>query len=202
MACPLHRPAFVALALALACAGAHAQSAAAPAPAASPAKKELVQRVLKLQQPGVDRLATAMTEEPALLLGGHASEIIAAKVTRERQEAIAREVRDEIQKYLKETAPQVRKSAQQLAPGTIGPMLEAQFSEEELKQIIVLLESPAFAKYQQFGGEMQQALQARLVAETRATVEPRVQALEKAIGDKLKAVTSAPATKAPARAAK
>lgn len=219
------RPSLLALALALSCGGAFAQSTTAPAapaaaapaaaspqapaqPPASPAKKELVQRVLKLQQGGVERLATAMTEEPALLLGGRASEVIAAKIPRERQEAIAKEVREEIQKYLKETVPQVRKSAQQLAPATIGPMLEAQFSEDELKQVIALLESPAFAKYQQFGGEMQQALQGKLVAETKASVEPRVQALEKAIGDKLKAATStpaaapAPATKAPSKAAK
>ena len=38
---------------------------------------------------------------------------------------------------------------------------------------------------------MQQALQAKLVADTRGTVEPRVQALEKAIGDRLKAATQA-----------
>lgn len=174
---------------------------AAPAPAAaSPAKKELVQRILKLQQGGVERLATAMTEEPAILLAERASQVIAAQVPKEKQEALAKEVQVELQKYLKDTVPQVRKSAQQLAPTTIGPLLESKFSEDELRQVATILESPAYAKYQGLSSELQQALQVKLVSDTRSTVEPRVQALEKAIGDKLKAATqaAAPAAKTPA----
>jgi uncharacterized protein len=203
-------PFAAAIALLLASTGAFAQASApapttpsataAPAAAAapsSPAKKELIGRVLKLQQVGIERLATAMTEEPAVVLGGQASEVIVARVPKERQEAVAKEIQVEVQKYLKDTVPQVRKSAQQLAPATIGPVLEAKLSEDELRQIVTLLESPAYAKYQQLTGEMQQALQAKLVADTRGTVEPRVQALERAIGERLKAATAeaaAPAT--------
>lgn len=196
-------PFAAAIALLLASTGAFAQAStpapttpsatAAPAAAAapaSPAKKELIGRVLKLQQSGIERLATAMTEEPAVVLGGQASEVIAARVPKERQEAVAKEIQIEVQKYLKDTVPQVRKSAQQLAPATIGPVLEARLSEDELRQIVTLLESPAYAKYQQLTGEMQQALQAKLVADTRGTVEPRVQALEKAIGERLKAAAT------------
>lgn len=204
-------PSAAAFVLSIAATSAFAQStpAAAPAPEAaaapaSPAKKELVQRVLKLQQPGIERLATAMTEDPAVVLGGRASEIIAAKVPKDKQEAVAKEVQGEMQKYLKDTVPLVRKSAQQLAPVTIGPMLESKFSEEELRQVVTLLESPAYAKYQQLSGEMQQALQAKLVADTRGTVEPRVQALEKAVGDRLSAATgtASAAPKAAPKAAK
>lgn len=181
-----------------------AADAAAPAAAgapASPAKKELVQRLLKLQQPGIERLATAMTEEPAVILADRASNLIAARVPKERQEALAKDIQGDVQKYLKDTVPQVRKSAQQLAPTTIGTLLESKFSEDELRQVVAILESPAYAKYQQLSGEMQQSLQSKLVADTRATVEPRVQALEKTIGDKLQAATqaasapAAPATK-------
>lgn len=208
-----HRPA-LALALVLVTAGAHAQSTPVPAaPAAttapapsSPAKKELVQRVLKLQQSGIERLATAMTEEPAVLLVERASMVIAANVPKERQEALSKEIQAEVQKYLKDTVPQVRKSAQQLAPLTIGAVLENKFSEDELRQVVAVMESPAYAKYQQLSGEMQQALQAKLVGDTRTTVEPRVQALEKAVSDRLKAGTQAlaPAAKpaAPAKPAK
>jgi uncharacterized protein len=183
--------------LALFTSGALAQNVPQPpAEAASPAKKELVQRLLKLQQPGVERLATAMTEEPAVVLAERATNLIVARVPKERQETVAKDIQGEVQKYLKDTVPQVRKSAQQLAPATIGPLLEAKFSEDELRQVVGILESPAYAKYQQLSGEMQQALQAKLVAETRASVEPRVQALEKAIGDKLQAATQAAASPA------
>lgn len=162
-----------------------------PAEAASPAKKELVQRLLKLQQPGIERMATAMTEEPAVVLANEAANLIATRVPKERQEAVAKDVQGEVQKYLKDTVPQVRKSAQQLAPATIGPLLESKFSEDELRQVVGILESPAYAKYQQLSGEMQQSLQVKLVAETRATVMPRVQALEKTLSEKLQAATQA-----------
>lgn len=199
------------LLLSLTSLAAHAQSPPAPAtpsaaaaPAASapssPAKKELIQRVLKLQQGGIERLATAMTEEPAFLLAERASEIIAAQVPKDKQEAVAKEVQNELQKYLKDTVPVVRRSAQQLAPATIGSVLDSKFSEDELRQVVALLESPAYGKYQQLSTEMQQSLQTRLVSDTRATVEPRVQALEKALGERLKAATAS-ASPAPAKPA-
>lgn len=185
------------LLLSLTALASHAQSTPAAAPAAaaasSPAKKELIQRVLKLQQGGIERLATAMTEEPAVLLADRASAIIAAKVPKDRQETVAKEVQSELQKYLKDTVPLVRRSAQQLAPATIGAVLESKFNEDELREIVAMLESPAYGKYQQLSGEMQQSLQARLVSDTRATVEPRVQALEKTLGERLTAATSAAA---------
>lgn len=200
----LHRPT-LALALVLVTASAHAQTTPAPAtPAAtaasapaSSAKKELVQRVLKLQQSGIERLATAMTEEPAVLLVERASAVIATSVPRERQEAISKEIQTEVQKYLKDTVPQVRKSAQRLAPSTIGAVLDNKFSEDELRQIVAVMESPAYAKYQRLSGEMQQALQTKLVGDTRATVEPRVQALEKTLGERLRVATQASAPAAP-----
>lgn len=198
---PFPRAAAILLSIAATSAFAQSTPAADATAPASAAKKELVQRILKLQQPGIERLATAMTEDPALVLGGRASEIIAAKVPKEKQEAVAKELQGEMQKYLKDTVPLVRKSAQQLAPVTIGPMLESKFSEEELRQVVALLESPAYAKYQQLSGEMQQALQAKLVADTRSTVEPRVQALEKAVGERLNAATGT-ATPAPKAASK
>lgn len=185
----------VSLLLSLTALASQAQSTPAAAPAAaaasSPAKKELIQRVLKLQQSGIERLATAMTEEPALVLADRASEIIAAKVPKDRQETVAKEVQSELQKYLKDTVPLVRRSAQQLAPATIGAVLESKFNEDELREIVAMLESPAYGKYQQLSGEMQQSLQAKLVSDTRATVEPRVQALEKTLGERLTAATSA-----------
>ena len=194
---PLARTVGLPLLLSLTTLASHAQSTPATAPAAaaapSPAKKELIQRVLKLQQGGIERLATAMTEEPAVLLADRASEIIAAKVPKDRQETVAKEVQSELQKYLKDTVPLVRRSAQQLAPATIGAVLESKFNEDELREIVAMLESPAYGKYQQLSGEMQQSLQARLVSDTRATVEPRVQALEKTLGERLTAATSAAA---------
>ena len=48
-----------------------------------------------------------------------------------------------------------------------------------------MLESPAFSKFQQFGGDMQKVLAEKLVTETRPQVEPKVRALEEGIARRL-----------------
>jgi hypothetical protein len=83
--------------------------------------------------------------------------------------------------------PVVRDRAVALAPATIGPLLEQRFSEDELRQIIAILESPVNAKFQQLAPEMQRALGERLIAETQSTVEPKVQALRQALSRRIEA---------------
>jgi hypothetical protein len=68
-----------------------------------------------------------------------------------------------------------------LAPSTIGALLESKFTEDELKQLIAIVESPVNRKYQQMGGELQNALGQKLVAQTQVTVEPKLKALEQSI---------------------
>ncbi len=81
------------------------------------------------------------------------------------------------------TTPARRKPdrAVKLAPTTIGPILEEKMSEDELKQLIGWLESPAAKKYQQIGGELQQAMGQKLVAEAGPLLTPKLQALEQKV---------------------
>ena len=102
----------------------------------------------------------------------------------------------------------MRERAVQLAPSTVGALLEEKFSEDELKQLIAIIESPVNLKFLQLGGEMQKALIDKLVAETQSAIEPKVKALELAIGKRLAQATPAEAApkaakpaKAPAKAA-
>jgi len=160
----------------------HAQT---PPAASSPAKKELVARILKLQQPGIEAMARGLIEQPAMELMNGAANAIGARVPKDKQEAMAREIQAELQKFVEETAPAVQKRAVALAPTTIGAMLEDKFSEDELKQIVGIIESPVYGKFQRMGEEMQKSLIEKLVTDTRPTVEPKVRALEQSIGKRL-----------------
>ena len=73
----------------------------------------------------------------------------------------------------------------------MSPLLEQRFSEDELRQIIAMLESPVNAKYQSMAGEMQRTLGTKVVAETRATIEPRFKALEESVNKRLRAALPA-----------
>ena len=82
----------------------------------------------------------------------------------------------EVKKYVDEAYPLVRDRALKLAPSTIGAALEAKMSEDELKQLLAWLESPADKKYQQLGRRAAQRLRARSWSPKRAPlVEPKLQ---------------------------
>lgn len=172
--------------------GAAALSAQAQAPAGSAAKKEYIARIIKQQQPGIEGMARSLAEQPAMELMGNAGNALPLRVPKDKQEAVAKEIHGDVQKYLDETVPLVRASAVKLAPATIGSVLEAKFSEDELKQLATMLESPVYSKFQGLGEEMQKALADKVVTETRASVEPKVRVLEQTVGKRL-GMTQSPA---------
>jgi hypothetical protein len=172
-------------------AGAWAQTAAA-----SPEKKALVARVLALQQPAIENIAQALAEQPAAQMMQQANLVLQSRVPSEKREAVARQIQVELKRYLDQSVPIVREQAVKLAPSTIGALLDEKFSEEELKQLLAIIESPVNRKFQQLGGDMQKALGEKLVADTRDQVTPMARTLELAIGKTLG--IEAPPASAPA----
>jgi hypothetical protein len=171
-----------------------AAPAAAPAAAAlptSPAKKELVKKALQLQQAGIESIGIAMANQAA----GQLLQIVTPAITRlpeEKRQGVATELQAEVRKFQGEVTPILRASATKWAPSTLGTALEERLTENELKTLIAWLESPVSRKYQQLSGEAQQALTQKIVAETRAQVEPKLKALEQAMMAKLKTASEAP----------
>lgn len=182
------------LALLLAAGVVQAQTSAPSASAPSASKKELVARILTLQQAAIEQTAQTLVERPAMVLQQQAGLALQTRVPPEKREAIAKQVQLDLNKYVDEVGPVVRQQAVKLAPSTIGALLESKFTEDELKQLIAIVESPVNRKYQQMGGEMQNALGQKLVAQTQATVEPKVKALEQSIAKHL-GLSAPPANK-------
>lgn len=190
----------VAIGLAVLTAQAQAQTPTqAPAAAPSAAKKELVARILKQQQAAIENMGRTLAEQPAAEIMDNAAAALPARVARDKQQAVAKQIHDDVQAYLNEAVPLVQGSAVKLAPTTIGPVLEQNFTEDELKQLVAMIESPIYAKFQQLGPDMQKALADRVIAETRGTIEPKVRTLEQAVGKRLG--VGSPAATPPAAAA-
>jgi hypothetical protein len=161
---------------------------------AAPGKKELVAKVLQLQQPGIEMMARNMTEQPALQMMQQAS-VALQRLPADKREAVARDIEADVRKYAEETVPLVRERAVKLAPSTIGALLEERFTEDELQQIIAILESPVNRKFQGMAQDMQRAIAAKLVAETKPLVDPKVLALQASVAKRL-GVAPAPAASA------
>ena len=175
---------FVALALLLPSLHAQAQS--------TPAKKALVARILKLQQPGIEGVARTLAERPALDMLDRAGAALSTRVPADKREAVGKEIQADVKKYLDETVPLVRDRAVKLAPTTIGAVLEEKFSEAELKNLADFLESPAYIRFQQLGSDMQKSLVEKLLADTRSIVEPKINALDQTVAKRL-GITAPPA---------
>lgn len=171
---------------------AHAQTASTPPASVSPAKKELIQKLLVLQQPGVENLARTMVEQPAVQMMQAAGRALQQQVPAEKREAIGKSIEADVRKYVDESLPIVRERAVKLAPSTIGTAMEEKFNEDELRQLIGWLESPVYKKYTQVGAEIQNTFAQKLVSDARPAIEPRLQALEA----KVRANLSVPADSA------
>ena len=167
---------------------AHSQTATPTAtPAAmpaSPAKKELVAKLLKLQQPGIENMARQLVEQPARQMLQQAGPAL-QRLPAERRDAVARDIEADVRKYFEESAPIVVSRAVNLAPSTIGVLLEERMSEDELREVISILESPVNRKFQGMAGDMQRAIGEKLIAETRGEIESKVRTLDQVVARRL-----------------
>jgi len=181
---------------------AHAQTTPATTPS-SPAKKELVQKVLALQQAGIEGLARNLVEQPAAAMMQAAGRAL-QQVPADKRDAVGKSIEADVKKYVEEATPIVRERAIKLAPSTIGAAMDEKFTEDELKQLVAWLESPVNKKYAQVSPEIQKSFVEKLVAEARPTVEPKLQALENkvrtSLGVPAASVAPASAGSAPAKA--
>ena len=166
----------VAVAAALFASAAAAQATASTVPS-SPAKKELVQKILVLQQPEIENVARSIVERPAAQMMQEAGLAMQRQVPPEKREAMGKAIEAEVKKYIEEAYPLVRERAVRLAPSTLGAALEEKFSEDELKELLRWLESPVNKKFQTLG-PVRNAFVQKVLAESVAAVDPKVGALD------------------------
>ncbi len=166
------------------------------------AKSELISKILLLQRPAIEGIATALAQQPAAQMMQGASVALQTRVAPDKREAIGKEIQADLKKYVDEAVPILRERAVKIAPTTIGTLLDEKFTEEELRQLVSIMESPVNRKFGQMNSELQKSLGEKLVAETRSLIEPKVKALDQSIVKRLGVTPPAPgAAAAPAKPA-
>lgn len=173
-------------------------------------KKELVQKLLTLQQSSLEATARNLTENPARQLVAAAQPIIVQGVPADKREATARQIDAEIKKYIDGADPIVQASTKKLSQSVLSPMFEEKFTEEELRQLVTIIESPVLKKYQGLLPDFSKALVEKVIADARPQVDPKLQTaqnnvrkiLDTATGGKLSGAASAPAPAAKPKAGK
>jgi uncharacterized protein len=162
--------AVMATALAATSLTAHAQS-----------RKELVQKLVAVQQASLEATARGLAEAPARQLVGAAQPILAQAVPPEKREATGKAVDAEIKKYLDAAGPIVRASTNKVSQGAVLSGIEGKFTDDELKQLVTMLESPVLKKYQGMLPELSKNLVEQAVADARPQVDPKLQAAQENI---------------------
>lgn len=140
-------------------------------------KKELVQKLLQLQQPGVELIARQLAEQPAAQAAQEAALAIRARVAADKREAAVKSSDTEIRKYLDEAVPLLQQKAVEVARSTVGPMLEEKFTEDELRQLVAMIDSAVYKKYVQLDPELRSSLVRKLVAETKPLIDPKLRTM-------------------------
>ncbi|GAB3549506.1 hypothetical protein GCM10027343_31390 [Noviherbaspirillum agri] len=152
--------------------------------AASPAKKELANKIVELMH--IENLGVSMLQEPVAKAMGQARVTLQARAPAERHEAALRDIAEDAKKFLDEAAPIVKGSAQKHIPATVIPLLAERFTEDELRQIIAMLESPVKKKFEAIVPDIQKSLGEKIASDTRATIDPKMEGLTQRIGMRLR----------------
>jgi quinol monooxygenase YgiN len=181
-----------------------AQAQNIPGAPASPAKKELVQRLLTLQQPAFESLGRDLVERPARQMMGAAEQVLQTRIAPEKRDAIAKQIQEQARKYRDESGTLVRDRSTKVGQSSLGPIFEEKYTEDELRQLLAALESPAYKKFQQGLPEMTNAFAQTLVKDLEPAIEPKLKALEQSVGAALgvppaQAASQPKASKPPAK---
>ncbi len=174
-------------------AGATAATAAAAAPAAVagaiPASKQaLIDKVLTLWR--MDSIGLSMLQAPVSDAVAQARAVLQGRATDEKRDAAMTDIVNEARKFMEDTTPTVRNSAQKLIPSKVAPLLAERFSEEELKQMIAILESPVKQKFEALLPELQKSLGEAVATDSGPVINPKLQDLKQRIGMRLRAAVT------------
>lgn len=162
----------------------------------NPAKKELINKIMQLQQPMVDATVRQLAQQPVMQLMQPVGPAIQFRVAPEKREALAKDIQADMKKYVDEVTPVLSDRANKLAPTEMGGMLDAKFTEDELRQLIVALESPVLRKFSLLLPELQKALVDKVVADSKGQIEPKLKALGQSTEKRINAAAPPPASTA------
>ena len=159
---------------------AHAQGAAPDAE-----KQKLIDRILVLVHPetailmAVQRPGQETMQQSAIALQ-------TAHVPKDRIDKTMKDIAVDVQKYIDTATPVAVASAKKNTAPTVGPIFAQNFTVDELRQLIALLESPVRAKFDKLLPQMQDAVGQKVQAEIGPQINKDLDVLKVSAGTKLR----------------
>ncbi|MCV2358102.1 DUF2059 domain-containing protein [Paucibacter sp. TC2R-5] len=158
--------------------------------ASADSRQALVDKLLSLWH--VDDVAVVMVQRPAASAMEQARIALQGRVSADKRDRTLKDISSDVQTYVDEATPLARQSAQRLLKPTLSPVLLQQFTDEELRQIIALLESPVKKKFEKLAPELERSLGEKVAEDSGPAINPKLQTMTQAVGLKLRAASIAP----------
>jgi hypothetical protein len=163
----------------------------------SAAKKELIARILKLQQPAIEALTISVLSRPVNELAAKAAPQL-GRVPEAKREAVAKQIDTDLRKFMEDNGPGLVDKGKVLIPQTMGVALDEKFTEDELKQLVAWLESPVSKKFAEAAPDLQNIYTKKLVDDNGKLLDEKFNALQTNVAKQLGMEGPAPAAKQPA----
>ena len=162
----------------------HAQAASAAA-APDAEKQKLIDRVLVLFHPE-NGVLQAVQQQGVKAMQQSSIALQTAQVPQDRKEKTMKDIGTDVQKYIDTTMPMAIASAKKYTGPAVAPILAQNFSNDELRQLIALLESPIKEKFEKLVPQMENAVGQKVTADIAPQVNKNVQVMTEAVGTKLR----------------
>lgn len=165
-----------------------AAAAAAPGGAASsvpPAKQVLIDQLLTLWHP--EQVAVLMVQRPAADAVQHSRIALQGRVSAEKLESTMKGIAEDAKAYLDVAAPIAEAAGKTAARSTAAPLLAEQFSEDELKALIAILQSPVRQKFEKLAPNIEGAVGAEVARQAGPAIQPPLDKMKQEVAGKLRA---------------
>lgn len=150
-----------------------------------PAKQALVQRVL--DKMGLESVGLQMLQTPVADMLRQSRVVVQSRVPADKQDATMKDITAEATKFVEQETPALRTSTHAIVQSSVAPLLAQKFSEDELKQLAGILESPVLAKFETIVPEMKRAVGENVAKAQGAQIQPKMTELQNRVGLKLRA---------------
>ena len=148
------------------------------------AKQALVQRVL--DKMGLDAVGLQMLQMPVADLLRQSRVVVQSRVPADKQDATMKDITAEATKFVDQETPALRTSTHAIVQSSVAPLLAQKFSEDELKQLAGILESPVLAKFETVLPELKRAVGENVAKANAAQIQPKMTDLQNRVGLKLR----------------
>ncbi len=165
----------------------HAQAAA---PAIDAEKQKLIDQVLAVWHPensvvmAVQRPAAEAMEKSRIALQQ-------ARLPAEKIDKTMKDIQVDVQKYVDTASPLAGNSAKKNLQATVAPLLAQNFTADELRQLVAMLQSPVKAKFEKVIPQVDVAVGKKVQEDVGAEVNKNIQALTESVGTKLRIAITA-----------